>query len=271
MDPATGLTILGTAVGSAKVVEKLLGPTADYLGAGLRSWTEKRVENTKRIFLHATKLLGDRIDEPGGVPPKVLKGILEDGSFCDDQLSAEYFGGVLASSRTGISRDDRGASFTALLSRLTTYQIRTHFIFYRIVRELFVGTGISVSTSEGRNQLKTFVPYSVYVPAMDFASTEANEISSIMSHVMFGLARERLIEDQFHFGGIDYVKRYYATASTAGFIFTPSALGVELLLWATGQGRIHIAEFLAPGMVFPEHEFTIPAGSEPVHKPPAGA
>src|SRR5262245_56683283 len=148
MEPATGLTILGTAIGSAKVVEKLLGPTADYLGAGLRSWTEKRVENTKRIFVHATKLLGDGIDAPSSVPPRVLKGILEDGSFCDDELSAEYFGGVLASSRTGISRDDRGASFTALLSRLTTYQIRTHFIFYRIVRNLFAGTGISVSTSE---------------------------------------------------------------------------------------------------------------------------
>lgn len=45
MKPGTGLTILGTAVGSAKLVEKLLGPTADYLGEGLRQWTEKRVEN----------------------------------------------------------------------------------------------------------------------------------------------------------------------------------------------------------------------------------
>src|SRR6266567_7917518 len=122
MEPATGLTILGTAVGSAKIVEKLLGPTAEYLGDGLKSWTEKRVENTKRIFQHATKLLGDRIETAGGVPPKVLKGILDEGSFCDDELSAEYFGGVLASSRSGVSRDDRGAAFIALLGRLTTYE-----------------------------------------------------------------------------------------------------------------------------------------------------
>src|SRR6266496_693093 len=118
MEPASGIAILGTAIGSAKIVEKLLGPTADYLGTGLRSWTEKRVENTRRIFTHAAKLLGDRLESPGSVPPKVLKGILDDGSFCDDELSAEYFGGVLASSRTGVSRDDRGASFTALLGRL---------------------------------------------------------------------------------------------------------------------------------------------------------
>jgi hypothetical protein len=215
--------------------------------------------------------LGDRLESPGSVPPKVLKGILDDGSFCDDELSAEYFGGVLASSRTGVSRDDRGASFTALLGRLTTYQIRTHFIFYRIVRTLFLGTGISVTTSEGRNKLKSFVPYSVYLPAMDFAAAEAGEINSIMSHVMFGLARERLIEDEFHFGGVDYIKRYYATATTPGFIFIPSALGVELLLWATGQGRLHISQFLTKDITFAEHELTIPPGSEPVHKPDAGA
>lgn len=271
MEPATGLTILGTAIGSAKIVEKLLGPTADYLGEGLRSWTEKRVQNTKRIFEHATKLLGDQIDVPGSVPPKVLKGILDDGSFCDDQLSAEYFGGVLASSRTGVSRDDRGAAFTALLSRLTTYQIRTHFIFYRIVRTLFVGSGISVTTSEGRHKLQTFIPYSVYLPAMDFTGAEAAEIGSIMTHVMFGLARERLIEDQFHFGGVDYIKRYVPSATVPGFVFTPSALGAELLLWATGQAKVHISEFLSQETVFPEHEIIIPEGSEPVKKPAAGA
>ena len=38
MDPGTGLTLLGGALGSVKVVEKILGPTADYLGAGMRDW-----------------------------------------------------------------------------------------------------------------------------------------------------------------------------------------------------------------------------------------
>lgn len=164
METATGLTILGTAVGSAKLVEKVLGPTAEYLGEGLRSWTEKRVENTKRIFQHAAMLLGDKVDTPGAVPPKVLKGILDDGSFCDDQLAAEYFGGVLASSRSNVSRDDRGAAFIALLGRLTTYQIRTHFIFYHVIKSLYEGQPIGISTSEERNQLQTFIPSTVIFP-----------------------------------------------------------------------------------------------------------
>ena len=100
--------------------------------------------------------------------------------FCDDELSAEYFGGVLASSRPGVSRDDRGSSFTALLGRLTTYQIRTHFIFYRVVRTLFVGTGFSVATPEERRKLRTYLPFSVYGGAMDFSEAELKEVSSIM-------------------------------------------------------------------------------------------
>lgn len=32
IDPGTGLTILGSTIGRAKVVEKILGPTSEYIG-----------------------------------------------------------------------------------------------------------------------------------------------------------------------------------------------------------------------------------------------
>jgi hypothetical protein len=134
MDPGTGLTVLGTALGSAKVVEKILGPTAEYLGLGMREWTEHRVENLGKVFENAKKKLGEKLDGPGAVPPKVLKGILEEGQFCDDELAAEYFGGVLASSKSEVGRDDRGAAFIALIGRLSSYQIRAHFFFTRLSR-----------------------------------------------------------------------------------------------------------------------------------------
>jgi hypothetical protein len=89
MEPATGLTILGTAVGSAKIVEKLLGPTADYLGTGIRSWTERSVANVGRVFQKAAERLGDRIEKPGSVPPKVLKNVLEEAASSEDELTAE--------------------------------------------------------------------------------------------------------------------------------------------------------------------------------------
>ncbi len=38
MDLGTGLALLG----SAKLLEKLLGPTADYVGEGAKTWAQRR-------------------------------------------------------------------------------------------------------------------------------------------------------------------------------------------------------------------------------------
>src|SRR4051812_30456729 len=100
VDPAA-LTLLGPAY----LVGKVLGPTADYVGEGVRDWTERRAENVQSVFRKAGRKLGDELDEPGGVPPRVLKGVLEEGQFAEDDLTREYLGGVLASSRTSSARD----------------------------------------------------------------------------------------------------------------------------------------------------------------------
>src|SRR4051794_30772500 len=120
-DIGTGLELLGPSL----LVPKLLGPTADYVGEGVRTWTERRVENVQRVFEKAgRKISPEELERPGRVPPRVLKGVLEEGSFWDDELAAEYLGGVLASSRTEASRDDRAASLISLVGRLSTYALR---------------------------------------------------------------------------------------------------------------------------------------------------
>jgi hypothetical protein len=57
------------------------------------------------------------------VSPRVL-GFLVQASLCEDELFAEYYGGVLASARGPSGRDDRGASMMSLIGRLSTYQVR---------------------------------------------------------------------------------------------------------------------------------------------------
>ena len=248
MDPSTGLTILGTAIGSAKTVEKILGPTADYIGGGLKNWTERRVQNVANIFANARERLGAKLEEGGSVPPKVLKEILNEGSFCDDELAAEYFGGVLASSRSEVSRDDRGASFAALVSRLTTYQLRTHCFFYHVVKAIFDGDSLTVLQPEGRNRLQTFIPVKSWAIAMEFSDKE--NLQTILQHVMFGLLREGLIEQDFTFGPAEEMKRHVGETATSGILFKPSALGVELFYWAYGKGDIGIERFLEPTITF---------------------
>lgn len=96
-DPVTTIGIGAVAAYLGKDgLQKLLGPTADYLGAGLKDFTQKRVEAIGRIFASAQSKLGDKAEKPGEVPPKVLKSVINEGSYASDPLAVEYFGGILA-------------------------------------------------------------------------------------------------------------------------------------------------------------------------------
>lgn len=250
MDIGTGLTILGTALGGKDIIIKMLGPTADYVGNGLKSFTEKRVENVQKIFKNAAEKIGDKIDENGTIPPKVLKGVLEEGSYADDFLSVEYFGGVLASSRTGISRDDRGAFFNSLVSRMSTYQLRMHYVLYHSLKQNFNGEDINWGISTERTKLRLYIPYSSFIKSMDFTQEELHKIMALLDHTINGLLREQLIDDFFQYGGVEHIKKYYPDADETGIILQPNRLGFELFFWAFGKGQEDTKTFLQAETIF---------------------
>ncbi len=234
---------VGAYLGLKEVAPRLLGPTADYLGQGLRLYTEKGAENLRRIFVNGIKKAGKKVDEPGQVPAKVVKEVLEAGYFAEDELAAEYFGGVLASSRTGIARDDRGASYCSLIQRLSSYQLRTHYFVYAGFKHVFNECGANLGSGDERLQLRLFVPSWFWVSAMDF--TEEEDQSVIFSHVLHGLLKEELIEQHYHMGTNAFLKqRIGYDPQTSGFVVSPSVIGVELFLWAHGCGQMNKNKFL---------------------------
>jgi len=265
IDPGTGLTILGTAVGSAKLVEKLLGPTADYLGDGLKELTKKGVTNLSNIFKNAEHKIGKDINEPGGVPPKVLKGILSEGPWCEEELQVEYFGGELASSRSGISRDDRGAYFTSLISRLSTYQLRAHYISYQAFKKTFDGIDTNQGHSGYLKELEIFIPLETYIKSMDFSEGEMETVPRLISHAFWGLVNENLISSYFY-GPSDAMNdsflrdrdscpnSTFMEATERGIKVAPSALGFELMMWVYGHGRIKDLTYFDHELEFPDNQ-----------------
>lgn len=255
------LEVIGGALLGGKVVEKVLGPTAEYLGEGIKTFAEKRVENVRNIFTNAQKKLGDRINSPGAVPPRVLAGILNDGSYRDDKLASEYYGGVLASSRTEISRDDRGATLISLVSRLSSYQLRVHYVIYRIFFELYGGSNTPITPSKDRITLKTFIPESSLLIAMDFSESEPGQM--IMEHALVGLSREELFNPlNWAYGGPPMLQQRGYNGPERGLIVEPTPNGVELFLNAMGGGHLPINGFLWQGTSIPPIEgITIPSGS----------
>src|SRR5690625_1838561 len=168
-------------------LNKMLGPTADYLGESIRDFAQKRAENIGKIFGNAESKLGPKLEQPGQVPPKVLKTIINEGSYSDDEIAVEYFGGILASSRTEQGRDDRGARIGKTLDGLSIYQIRSHYIIYSLVRKLFKDSGY-LFNMEDRPRMQIFIPWNAYIPSMEFDQKEMSQLVSIVNHAFFGLS-----------------------------------------------------------------------------------
>jgi hypothetical protein len=280
VDPNTAIALAsatGAAAAAAKVahvgplLERVLGPTADYLGGELQSWVERRLTNVERIAEVAERRLGDRINEQSSIHPRLIREILEDASYFEDEVAVEYFGGVLASSRTGISRDDRGVVFARLVERLSAYQLRAHFLFYRLFKDLMNGRLNTIIGGYAHN-LKIFIPSQEFFEAMEFSPDEDHDI--LTSHIIFGLDREDLIGSEIRWGKKEYIQQDFEKASGEGLLVTPSPWGVELFLWAHGLGDVKVADFLKPTTVIESAiEIDLPknavAAREPIPEPPS--
>jgi len=215
----------------------------------LRSWTQRRIDNTAVVFQKATALLGERIEEPGAIPPRVLDRVLTEASVTEDDLAASYLAGVLAASRSNRGRDDRGAALASLVGRLTTYQVHAHFILYHTIRLLYHGEDLIPTSPQNRNRSTTFIPERGLIEALDLTPEEIDQ--EILSHIVWGLFRETLIADGFRTGPAEQLRERYPNAPADGFVFKPSLQGAELFLWAHGLRNTNPRILLDATVQFP--------------------
>jgi len=263
------LAVLG---GSAALVAKVLGPTAEYLGDELQQWTQRRVTNVQRIFASAEKRLGDRINDSGTVPPRMLREVLDEGSYWDDPLGAEYFGGLLAASRTNLATDDRAATLAALVGRLSTFQLRTHYVMYGHAHEFLAGTDIDIRLGEERTKARIFIPHSTWLVALGAGedSTET-DWNAVLQHSVFGLQREDLLSLEMSGNPEFLTKQLSRTVEAGGTIFALTLLGIELFCMAHGIDSPY-ESFMNPATAFSsDAEIPVMAGAQLVSELPSAA
>lgn len=238
MDIGTGLALFG----AKDIIIKLLGPSADYLGEQGKLLIQKSQTNIKNIFNHSIKLLGDKIETKGNVSPRILKEIINEGAYCDDEIVTEYFGGVLASSRSGIERDDRGLTMTSIIKSMSTYQLRAHYIFYSLIKNFYNGCSLNLGHFDDRRKLGVFIPTNSICKSMQTSKTE--NIQIIFSHILSGLDRYRLIHSKYAIGDPEFVQPYYEEAKENGLFVAPTIFGFELYMWAHGIADKPVQTFL---------------------------
>lgn len=218
---------------SSPLMVKVLGPTADYLGKGIQKFTEKHFNNLNRIFRKTGRKLDSLQKVDGEVPPRVLKHILDEGGFIDDEFSAEYFSGVLASSKSKVSRDDRALVLLRTLQGMSNYEIRFHYLLYSTYREVFMNTSdFCLSKADKATCLNVFIPDSSIIEML--ALEPGENINQILEYSIPGLANRGLIQPSYRFGSSQWMNEVNKKIESAGLISCPSLLGAQLFLAAHG-------------------------------------
>ena len=259
VDPLTTVGAGLAVLGSKDILTKILGPTADYIGGEIRNLVERCNINLDRIFVKAKVKLGTRINRPGIVNPRVLRHVLVEGRFCEDELMAEYYGGVLASSRSDTGRDDRGVTHLSTISSLSSYQIRSHYIFYSLIRKHFLGKEYNIGLAKHREYACLYVPDRVYNEAMQFSDSESP--NEIFYHSINGLESHQLILDNYLYGSIEHLRAAFPETPEPGTIVEPTLYGAELLLWACGVTGASGHEILDETIDIAEPAIDIPDGA----------
>lgn len=209
------------------LVGRVLGPAADEYGAHLAervaAW---RVRNAERI---AEKAAEKATGRDGVVPPRVAYKILDDGTLTDDDVAVEYLSGMLAGSRTPSGKDDRALVWSDLVSRMSSIQVRAHYLLYREwALGLPDGGVIDLGMTEGRRRAEMHTPLIDFGVALGVHGDEIetlDELLNIVSHAITGLLRNDLLDDEYRFG-------YRANESDSPFEHYlrvyPSVAGLEL-------------------------------------------
>lgn len=228
------LTIAGAGLailGSKDVLTKLLGPTADYIGGEMSGLVQKCNINLDNIFVKASKKLGNRVDTPGAVSPRVLKHILDEGRFCEDELTAEYYGGMLAASREETGKDDQCLPHLSKVKQMSVYQIRVHFAFYYQLLKLHKESGFNLGFGPDQPKAGLYLPHSLLLNM--FPPEKANNYNSLMTHSVVGLYSHGLI-NTYAYGSVETIKSKFPEAKNSGVYLEPNFIGAELFQWAMG-------------------------------------
>lgn len=228
---------------------RLLGPSADVLGEHWGAALANRLSNVHKV----TEMADRRIsaDAPGAIPPRVASSVFEAAQYADDEFVAEYLSGVLASSRTPGGTDDRGVPWTALVARLSSDQLRMHYVLYSLFRRLVVNE--SIETMSEWNSKQIVVYYRELLPALGLELAEESVLR--MLDAVYALQREGLIGDELSHGSAEFLSRvtkgsYKFHDDEDALIFQTSAHGVGLFLQAHGYGGEWITAIADPAHVF---------------------
>ncbi len=121
---------------SLYVASQVLGPTLEEVG---QDFKKLYIVGRDAILKNALKKISNPEDK-GIANLRVTRDIFWNGSFSSEAICAEYFGGILASSRSHDGNDDNGIYYTDVIKSLSSEQLHLHYIVYNSLNKLLVSS-----------------------------------------------------------------------------------------------------------------------------------
>lgn len=246
MEPTTLIPIGAAAYFTKPYLEKIFGPTCEYLGGEIKAIIEKRIKNLTNILEKTEQHIDEKKINGGFISPRIINEFINQGSFIEDELIQNYFAGVLASSKNP-NGDEGGLFYLDLIRKLSALDIKIHYVLYSALRKQYSSQKFSIKTTESRSDLIIYLPTSLFIGELGFSADTQLEIPKILD----GLTRLNSLGlfNSFSIGSMEHIKQVYPLADSDGIVVLPSLLGAYLFLWAHGIGELDIDQILNPDLL----------------------
>jgi hypothetical protein len=136
---------LAIALPGEWALQKVFGPALTEIGEDLKKLYAK---GRDRLVAAAYRKVEDPEDGKQA-NLRVTRDVLWNGAFTEDEVCAEYFGGILASSRSADGKDDDAIQFVDVIKSLSARQLRLHYVIYHSLNQIFVASGATVNVGQG--------------------------------------------------------------------------------------------------------------------------
>jgi hypothetical protein len=125
---------------AAYVAQQLFGKTLAEMGDDLNKIY--KANRDKLLSKAAAKV----VDPNDGAKPnlRVARDVIWNGAVTDDEVCAEYFGGLLAASRSDDGKDDSALIYVDCIKALSSKQLHLHFVIYNSLHKSLVNAGAAV-------------------------------------------------------------------------------------------------------------------------------
>ena len=223
MEPTTTITPIDPT--GAFLVKKLLGPTLEYMGNSLPDQLFCR-KNRDKIVEKAIKKTKN-IASPGQTNLRVTRDVFWNGSFTDESICAEYFGGILASSRSEDGKDDSGIFYVDIIKSLPSHHLKMHYIIYRTLnKELITNKKkkeLNPGSESALNREHLFFPFFYIIEQFN---------NAYISAILHGLYSKNLIGKlQFY----NYQHEGEVEVTIPYLNVSPTPLGIQLFAIANNM------------------------------------